>query len=154
MLNDDLGEDHVGIIILYCPCDISTMSIWRWALSHTILHGHYLKALLKSYDDNNIFDVDVEGTICLKKKKNTFHKRKRKALDVDVLMSRINKLLFEESIRTIGTTVCCSLNCCQYFLCKKIALMKEEFWKMLYENKKAYGLDIPQQLHLRVDVKK
>jgi len=60
VLNDDLGEDHVGIIIFYCPCDISTtMSIWRWALSHTILHGHSLKALLKSYDDNNIFDVDV-----------------------------------------------------------------------------------------------
>jgi hypothetical protein len=112
-----------------------------------------LKALLKSYDDNNIFDVDVREQFVWRKKK-TFHKRKRKALDVDVLMSRINKLLFEESIQTIGTIVCCSLNCCQYFLCKKIALMKEEFRKMLYENKKVYGLDIPQQLHLRVDVKK
>jgi hypothetical protein len=34
MFNDDLGEDHVGIFILFCPYDISAvMSIWRWQLS-------------------------------------------------------------------------------------------------------------------------
>jgi hypothetical protein len=53
-----------------------------------------------------------------------------------------------------GSTNCSSLNCCQYFLCEKNALMKKEFWKMSYQDRKAYGLDIPQQLHLRVDVKK
>jgi hypothetical protein len=30
VFNNDLCEDHVGIFILYCPCDISiVMSIWR-----------------------------------------------------------------------------------------------------------------------------
>jgi hypothetical protein len=34
LFNDDLGEDHVGILILYYPNDISTiMSIWGWPLS-------------------------------------------------------------------------------------------------------------------------
>ncbi len=34
MLDDDLGEDHVGLFILYCLDDISTiMNIWKWPLS-------------------------------------------------------------------------------------------------------------------------
>jgi hypothetical protein len=78
----------------------------------------------------------------------------KKALDVDVPMSRIDKLLFEESIQTIGVIVYYSLNCCQYFLWEKIALMRKEFWKMFCEDKKAYGLDIPQWLHSKVDVRK
>jgi hypothetical protein len=77
MLDDDLGKDHVGILILYCLDDILTvMSIWRWLLSQTIIYGHSLKALLKSYYDNHIFDVDVEGAISVKKKQYTFHKKK------------------------------------------------------------------------------
>jgi hypothetical protein len=33
-LDDDLGEDHVGLLNLYCPNDISTiMRIWKWPLS-------------------------------------------------------------------------------------------------------------------------
>jgi len=79
----------------------------------------------------------------VKKKQYTFHKRKRMALYDDVLMSKINKLLSEESIRIVGATICCSLNCCQYFPHEKIALMKGEFWKMSYEDRNSYGLDIP-----------
>jgi hypothetical protein len=98
VLHDDLG-DHVGIFILYRPNDILVViSIWRWSLSQTIFCGHSLKALLKSYEDNHISDVDVEGAIGVKKKRYTFHKKKKKTLDVDIPMSRINKLLFEESI--------------------------------------------------------
>ncbi len=48
----------------------------------------------------------------------------------------------------------CSLNCCQYFPHKKTALMRKEFWKLSYEDQKAYGLDIPWWLHSRIDVKK
>jgi hypothetical protein len=33
-LDDDLGEDHVGLFNLYCPNDISTiMNIWKWPFS-------------------------------------------------------------------------------------------------------------------------
>jgi hypothetical protein len=56
----------------------------------------------------------------------------------------MDKLLFEESICNVGTIVHCSLNCCQYFPHEKIAFVKEEFWKMFYEDQKAYGFDIPQ----------
>ncbi len=98
MLGDDLGEDHVGILILYCPDDISiVMSIWWWLLSQTIFHGHSLKAFLKSCNDNHIFGLNAKRTISVKNK-NTFHKKKRKALDVNVLVSRIDKLLSKESI--------------------------------------------------------
>jgi hypothetical protein len=34
VLDDDLGEDHVGLCILYCLDDILViMNIWRWPLS-------------------------------------------------------------------------------------------------------------------------
>lgn len=34
MLDDDLGEDHVELFILYCHDDISTiMNSWKWPLS-------------------------------------------------------------------------------------------------------------------------
>jgi hypothetical protein len=101
VFSDDLG-DHVGILILYCPNDILVVvSIWRWSLSQMIFRGHSLKALLKSYKDNHISDVDVEGAIGVKKERYTFHKRKKKTLDVDIPVSRIDKLLFEESIRIV-----------------------------------------------------
>jgi hypothetical protein len=78
-------------------------------------HGYSLRALfLKSYDDSHIFDVDVEQKIGVKKKQYTFHKRKRKALVSNVSMSRMDKLLFEESICNVGTIGYCILNCCQY----------------------------------------
>jgi hypothetical protein len=63
---------------LYCPCDISiVMSIWRWLLPQNFFHGNSLKALLKSYDDNHICDVDVKGTICVKKKNIPFIRGKK-----------------------------------------------------------------------------
>jgi acyl-ACP thioesterase len=37
---------------------------------------------------------------------------------------------------------------------KEIAFVKKEFWKMFYEDQKAYGFDTPQWLHSRIDVKK
>jgi hypothetical protein len=37
----------------------------------------------KSYDDNHISNVDVEGTISVEEKKKSFHKRKRKAFTDD-----------------------------------------------------------------------
>ncbi len=42
----------------------------------------------------------------------TFHNRKKKTLDFDVPMSRMDKLLSEESICDVGISFCCSLNFC------------------------------------------
>jgi hypothetical protein len=44
------------------------VNIWRWLLSQKKFHGHYLKALMKSYDDNHISNVDAKGAIGVKKK--------------------------------------------------------------------------------------
>jgi hypothetical protein len=40
------------------------------------------------------------------------------------------------------------MNCCQHFPCEK-TLLKQEFWSLSFENRKAYGLDIPKRLHTR-----
>ncbi len=119
VLDLDLG-DHVGILILYCLNDILVViSIWKWSLSQMIFHGHSLKAFLKSYEDNCIFDVDVERGIGVKK----ITMRKKKTLDADIPVLRIVKLLSEESIQFVRIVVYCSLNCFQYFSCKKTPLM-------------------------------
>jgi hypothetical protein len=34
VLDDDLGKNYVGLLILYCPDDVSIIiNIWRWPLS-------------------------------------------------------------------------------------------------------------------------
>jgi hypothetical protein len=71
-----------------------------------------LKVFFKSYNDNHIFDVDAEGEVGVKKKQYIFHNKKKKALDFDVSMSRMDKLLSEESICDVGVVFHCSLNFC------------------------------------------
>jgi hypothetical protein len=93
--------------------------------------------------DNHIYDVDAREKLVFKKKQYTFHKKKWKALYFDVSMSRMDKLLSEESICNVGSVVCCSFDCCQYFPHEKTSLVVKEFWKMSYEDQKVYGLDIP-----------
>jgi hypothetical protein len=39
-----------------------------------------------------MYDVDVEGNFGLNKKQYTFHKRKKKALESNAYMSRMDKL--------------------------------------------------------------
>ncbi len=124
-------------------------------MSQIILHEHSLKALFKSYDNSHISYEDAKGEIGDKKKQYAFHKRKKKALDSDVSMLRMDKLLFEESICNVGIILCYFLNYCQYLPHEKTTLnVRKEFWKMFYEDQKVYGLNIPRQLHLKVDVRK
>jgi len=57
-----IGEDHVGVNILYCLNNISAvMTIWKWLLAQTIMDWHSLKQLLVSYDENNIPTIDEKG---------------------------------------------------------------------------------------------
>jgi hypothetical protein len=44
ILDNQLGEDHVGVNVLYCLNNISAvMTIWKWLLAQTIVDGHSLK---------------------------------------------------------------------------------------------------------------
>jgi hypothetical protein len=71
--------------------------------------------------DNHIYGVDAKGKFGVNMYIYiyTFHNKKWKALDFDVSMSRMDKLLSEEAICNVGSIVCCSFNCCQYFLHEK-----------------------------------
>ncbi len=43
ILDDQLGEDHVGLCIMCCLSIISAvMTIWRWPYAQTILDGYSL----------------------------------------------------------------------------------------------------------------
>ncbi len=93
VLDNQLGEDHVSVSILYCLNNISTvMTIWKWPLAQTIVDGYSLKQLV-SNDENNIPTVDEEGVIGVRKKQYTFQKRKRSVGDYNQLVSKINKML-------------------------------------------------------------
>jgi hypothetical protein len=44
VLDNKLGEDHVGVTILYCLNNISmVMTIWKWPLAQTIMDGVLLE---------------------------------------------------------------------------------------------------------------
>jgi hypothetical protein len=44
ILDNQFGEDHAGLCILYFLNNISiTMTIWKWSLLQTILDGYSLK---------------------------------------------------------------------------------------------------------------
>jgi len=65
-------------------------------LVQTTIEGFLLKELLLSYDESYIPKVDVERMIGVKKKKN-FSKRKRKEIMSLNFVSRVEKVLNEES---------------------------------------------------------
>jgi hypothetical protein len=80
ILDDILGDGHVGLTILYCPGNIlAVMTIWKWSLIQTTMEGFLLKELLFSYDENCIFEMDVEGMIGMKEKKNFSKKNERRS---------------------------------------------------------------------------
>jgi len=73
VLDNQLGEDHVKVNILYYPNNISiVMKIWRWSLAQTIVDGYSLKQLLVFYDENNIPTIDEEAEIGVMKKQYMF----------------------------------------------------------------------------------
>jgi hypothetical protein len=77
VLDNQFGEDHVGVSILYCPNNISVvMTIWKWLLAQTIVDGYSLRQLLVSYNESKIPIVDEKGEIGVRKKQYTFQKRK------------------------------------------------------------------------------
>lgn len=76
VLDNQLGNNHVGFSILYCQSNVSAiMTIWKWPLSYTILDGYTLRKLFISNDETHIPIVDDEGEIGeigVKKKQDTF----------------------------------------------------------------------------------
>ncbi len=117
ILDNILGHDHVDLTIFYCPKDILVvLTIWKWPLVQTIMKGFSLKELLLSYDESYVLEVDVEGMIGLKKKKYGFSKRKWKQIVSVNSISKIEKVLSEESCHRVWATMCYSLSYYQHFL--------------------------------------
>jgi hypothetical protein len=64
LLDNQLGEDHVGVSILYCLNNVLVvMMIWKWPLVQMILNGYPLRQLFMSYNENNIPIIDEEEEI-------------------------------------------------------------------------------------------
>jgi len=69
ILENILGDDHVGLTILYCPRNISmVITIWKWSLVQTTVEGFSLKELLLSYNESYEPEVDVKRMISVRKK--------------------------------------------------------------------------------------
>ncbi len=78
------------------------------------MEGVLLKKLLLSYDESYIPNIDVERMIVVKK--NSFNKRKWKEIVFVNFVSKIEKVLNEESCHGVKMVICCSLDYCQHFL--------------------------------------
>jgi hypothetical protein len=64
--------------MLYYPATVSTMmTIWKWPLVQMNLDGYSLRKHFIAFNETHIPNVDDVGTIGVKKKKYSFHKRKR-----------------------------------------------------------------------------
>jgi aspartate/tyrosine/aromatic aminotransferase len=62
------------------------------------------------------------GSLGVKKKKYSFHKRKQNIVDYKGSISRIEKMSLKELVRNVGVAKCCAMNCCQHFPCEKTLL--------------------------------
>jgi hypothetical protein len=54
-------------------------------------------------------------------------------------------------MRNVSALMCCGMNYCQHFPCEK-TLLRQEYWSLSFEDRKAYKLNIPR-LHTRRDMK-
>jgi hypothetical protein len=111
------------------------------------MEGFSLKELLFSYNESYVPKVDVRGMIGVKKKKYGFSKRKRKKIVSINSVSRIKKVLSEESCCGVKVVMCCLLNCCQHFLHQMIRILRREFWNKLFEERFVHKLDILRRFH-------
>jgi hypothetical protein len=66
-------------------------------------------------------------------------------------VSRIEKVLSEESYHGVRATMCCSLKCYQHFPREMTRLLRHEFWNGSLEERSTHTLDIPRRLHRRGD---
>jgi len=65
ILDNIIGQDHVGLTIFYYPRDLSMiMTIWKWSLAYTTMEGFLLKEIFVSYYESYILKVDGEGMMC------------------------------------------------------------------------------------------
>jgi hypothetical protein len=70
VLDNQLGEAHVGLCILYCLEIVSTlMTIWRWSLAQTIIDMYALRKHLITFNETHILDDEDVGIVGVKKKK-------------------------------------------------------------------------------------
>jgi hypothetical protein len=77
VLDDKLGEDHVGLCIFYCPSIVSTITtIWKWPLSLIIFYGYSLQWHLVMHNEGHVLDANEMGIVGVKKKQYIFDKRK------------------------------------------------------------------------------
>jgi hypothetical protein len=91
ILDNQLGEDHVGLCILYCPRTMSiVMTIWKWSLVQTILDKYPLRKHLITFNETHILDDDDVGTVGVKEK-NYFHKKKQNDVDFEGSISKIEE---------------------------------------------------------------
>ncbi len=126
VLDDLLGEDHVGLCILYCLATMLIVMTIR-PLAQIILDGYPFIEHLIAFNDTHVTNVDDVGEIGVKKKKNFFHKKKRSVVDSKGSISRIEKMLLKEFVRNVGVAKCCTMNCCQHFPCDVVEIRVLKF---------------------------
>jgi hypothetical protein len=128
-----LGKTMLGfafwIVILLCQ------QWWPFGI------GHWLKRFLMGIPLESIslhlmrphFRCWWCGSNCCEKKNYSFHKRKWNIANYESSISRIEKVLLEESMHNVCATTCCTMNCCQHFPCEKTLLLRQEFSSLSFE---------------------
>jgi hypothetical protein len=69
IFNDWLGEDHVGLCILYSLIILAMTTIWKWLLDQIIFYGYPFKKHFITFNETHISNVDDVGAVGVKKTK-------------------------------------------------------------------------------------
>ncbi len=85
-------------------------------MSQTIIDGYPLGEHLITFNETHghIPNVDDVGTIGVKKKKYSFHKKESVA-NFEGLIFTTEKVLPKESVHNVFVTTCYAMNCYQHF---------------------------------------
>jgi hypothetical protein len=99
VLDDWLGEDHVGLSIMYClGTMLVVMAIWKWPLFWIIFYHYFLREHLLSHNEGHVPNLMKWEQLVWKKKK-TFHKKKWTTCDFEGVMFRIEGFVWRICVK-------------------------------------------------------
>lgn len=142
VLDEDLGEKHVGITILNYP----NHKLWQSRDGHHHKQSLFISIVCYIWW-TSCFRRWWRVNYCCERNLNICRK-KRKDSTVDSFVSKIERLLNNESICNVNTSNCCSFNYCQHcFPHDKTSIVQNEFSNLSFVNRRFYILDVPKRLH-------
>lgn len=139
---DKIGPNHVGVMVINAVPQQGDqiMSMRLWPLNETRFVGGLrlseIEAFLCENPSSESEDEFFSGV-----KKTPYHSsiRTKKISDK---VPKISRLLDVGSIRTVSAQECCSENCCQLFPWASTQLVRANYWRKTFDERREWGTEV------------